>query len=110
MPFVCVVWKCGVCSCLGDGGGTYDCTCTEARRGLWESGSITAHLIPLRQSLSQNLELGWKPISPRNPPVSDLHCTGLACVPSNTQDFSVGFGDPYADLNENEDMATPSYV
>lgn len=39
------------------------------------SCSVMLHLIPLRQSLSLNLELGWQSTSSNNPPVSDPQST-----------------------------------
>ena len=48
---------------------------TEVRGGCWVSCFITLYLIPLWQSLSLSLELGWCPSRPRAPPVSVLRRT-----------------------------------
>lgn len=41
------------------------------------SFSTPLHLIPLRQALPLNLELGWWPPSPSEPPASTPHSAGV---------------------------------
>lgn len=49
----------------------------EVKGGHQVSSSITLRLIPLRQDLSLDLELGWQPASPCDPLVSNPHSTGV---------------------------------
>lgn len=50
---------------------------TETREEDLFSYSNILHLIPLKQNLSLNLELGWQPGNPSDAPVSTHHSNGV---------------------------------
>lgn len=68
------------------------CAGVSVRGECWVSLSISLFLVPFRGGLSLNLELGWQPVSPSNPPISTpTHCWGYRCVV--TLSFHMGVGD-----------------
>lgn len=94
---------CGMCACECMGGicMMYAHVCarylsvyiyTESRRGFGVYFSITVWIIPLKQGLPLNLELGWQTVSFSIPPVSTPHSTGVRGVCGYTQLFHECWG------------------
>lgn len=96
--FVCAyvpMYKYGICPYVGCG---YTCHRWSQRRTLGILFCHTLGLVPLSQSLSVKLEVGWWPASLSNPPVSTTQCQDDRCVCMPRLTFNTGTGIRTHDL------------